>query len=285
NCRAVGLSFYATLNQTVVDGTPCGAFQPYLTTQNRICVGGNCLLLGCDGLLGSGRTLDSCGICGGNNSTCRLISGVYLRPNLPFGYNLIATLPSGAQNLSIYHTRPSSNYLALREMGGNYILNGPSGMNSSGSFESSGTIFTYSRPHVNGGDHLYARGPTTHSLDVMLFYQMPDPGIKYEYRLVSKSTNHHVSRDNNQLSRDESTSFDSGVPGGSSYNRHSTSGLVNDAITINAIPRNKEISITKKYPPKKEIKLKKENEKKYKTKKQKRRRKREIKRGRRGTTG
>lgn len=57
---------------------------------------------------------------------------------------------------------------ALRELGGNYILNGPSGLNSSGSFEASGTIFTYSRPNSHGGDHLYARGPTLHSLDIMV---------------------------------------------------------------------------------------------------------------------
>lgn len=39
NCRAVGLSFYATLNRTVIDGTHCG-----LPDSNRICVAGRCMV-------------------------------------------------------------------------------------------------------------------------------------------------------------------------------------------------------------------------------------------------
>lgn len=62
----------------------------------------------------------------------------------------------------------SCDFEALRELGGSYLLNGPWGLNASGNFEASGTIFTYTRPHAHGGDHLYAKGPTTHSLDVMV---------------------------------------------------------------------------------------------------------------------
>ncbi|RXG73000.1 histone H3 [Armadillidium vulgare] len=58
---------------------------------------------------------------------------------------------------------------ALRELGGNYILNGPSGLNSSGSFEASGTIFNI-LVELPRWRSLYARGPTLHSLDIMWYY-------------------------------------------------------------------------------------------------------------------
>ena len=67
--------------------------------------------VGCDGVLGSGVLLDSCGVCGGNNSTCRIIAGVFSHSKMPYGYNMIATLPRGATNITIQQVKPSANYL------------------------------------------------------------------------------------------------------------------------------------------------------------------------------
>lgn len=67
--------------------------------------------VGCDGVLGSGVVLDSCGVCGGDNSSCRVIAGVFSHPKMPYGYNMIATLPRGAANITIQQIKPSANYL------------------------------------------------------------------------------------------------------------------------------------------------------------------------------
>lgn len=47
NCRAIGMDFYATLNRTVADGTPCS--KPHTSHGRRapsgtrgICIGGYC---------------------------------------------------------------------------------------------------------------------------------------------------------------------------------------------------------------------------------------------------
>lgn len=53
----------------VVDGTTCG---PDTTS---ICVQGQCIKAGCDHIIGSNRKLDKCGVCGGDGTSCRKISG------------------------------------------------------------------------------------------------------------------------------------------------------------------------------------------------------------------
>lgn len=60
------------------------------------------------------RRADACGVCGGDNSTCRAVSGIFTRPQLPPGLNVIALLPQGACNLSIAQLRPTRNLLLPR---------------------------------------------------------------------------------------------------------------------------------------------------------------------------
>ncbi|XP_014679057.1 PREDICTED: thrombospondin type-1 domain-containing protein 4-like, partial [Priapulus caudatus] len=67
--------------------------------------------VGCDDIIGSGMRYDYCGVCGGFNTTCQIISGIYTQRNLPVGYNNIAAIPKGACNISIQEMYPSENYL------------------------------------------------------------------------------------------------------------------------------------------------------------------------------
>lgn len=66
---------------------------------------------GCDGILGSGRRPDGCGVCGGDDSTCHLVSGNLTDRGGPLGYQKILRIPAGASKLQIAQLRPSSNYL------------------------------------------------------------------------------------------------------------------------------------------------------------------------------
>ncbi|XP_046403340.1 ADAMTS-like protein 4 isoform X2 [Ischnura elegans] len=146
-----------------------------------------CLLwilhVGCDGVIGSDRSVDACGVCGGDNSTCRLVSGLFTRPQLPVGYNLIAQIPSAACHINITELKQSRNYLALRRADGSYIINGNWAINWSGEYEAAGTRFTYRRQDANGGEYIAAKGPLLEPVDIMVIYQQPNPGIKYEYML------------------------------------------------------------------------------------------------------
>ncbi|GAB6018954.1 hypothetical protein CHUAL_000596 [Chamberlinius hualienensis] len=140
--------------------------------------------VGCDGIIGSDKKWDLCGVCGGDNSTCRIVSGLYTMPQLPYGYNLIATLPKGACNVNITELLPSRNSLALRYLNGSYVLNGNWDINLSGNYEAVGTIFNYQRENdATRVESITAKGPTQDSIDMMILSQQNNPGVKYEYTL------------------------------------------------------------------------------------------------------
>lgn len=66
---------------------------------------------GCDGYLGSGKVMDRCGICGGDNSTCRMVSGVFKRSLSRIGYHKIVEIPEGATKINVTEMAKSRNYL------------------------------------------------------------------------------------------------------------------------------------------------------------------------------
>ena len=73
-------------------------------------------------------TVDWCGICGGDNSTCQEERGVYNVTR--YGYNTVARIPARATNIEIRQHGFGRNsnddtYIALRDVeSGEYILNG-----------------------------------------------------------------------------------------------------------------------------------------------------------------
>ncbi|NXV01971.1 ATS8 metalloproteinase, partial [Cettia cetti] len=120
-CRARGRSEFKVFEAKVIDGTLCGP------ETLSICVHGQCIKAGCDHVIGSSKKLDKCGVCGGNGSTCRKISGSLNRSK--YGYNDIVTIPAGATNIDIKQrshrgVRHDGNYLALKTLEGKYLLNG-----------------------------------------------------------------------------------------------------------------------------------------------------------------
>uniref|UniRef100_A0A8C6E747 ADAMTS like 4 n=1 Tax=Moschus moschiferus TaxID=68415 RepID=A0A8C6E747_MOSMO len=185
NCRPRGFRFYVRHTQKVQDGTLC---QPGALD---ICVAGRCLSPGCDGILGSGRHPDGCGVCGGDDSTCRLVSGNLTERGGPLGYQKILSIPAGASRLHIAQLRPSSNYLALRGPGGRSIINGNWAVDPPGSYTAGGTVFRYNRPprEEGAGETLSAEGPTTQPVDVYMIFQEENPGVFYQYVISSPPPN------------------------------------------------------------------------------------------------
>jgi hypothetical protein len=72
--------------------------------------------IGCDGIVGSDARLDHCGICSGDSSTCQIISGIFTRRYLSYGYNLISRIPAGACNINITEMGRSRNYLGKNQL-------------------------------------------------------------------------------------------------------------------------------------------------------------------------
>ncbi|XP_031137469.1 thrombospondin type-1 domain-containing protein 4 isoform X2 [Sander lucioperca] len=183
NCRAIGFRFYVRQSERVIDGTPCGQ------NDTSLCVAGKCSDLGCDEYLGSGKAMDKCGVCGGDNTTCRLVSGVFKHSLTKIGYHKIVEIPEGATKINVTEMVKSRNYLALRSRSGRSIINGNWAIDRPGKYEGGGTMFTYRRPNEirsTAGESFLAEGPTNEILDVYMIFQQPNPGVHYEYLLPSE---------------------------------------------------------------------------------------------------
>ncbi|POI30778.1 hypothetical protein CIB84_005471, partial [Bambusicola thoracicus] len=62
------------MKRMVHDGTRCSYKDAY-----SICVRGECLKVGCDRVIGSTKQEDKCGVCGGDNSHCKVVKGTFSR--------------------------------------------------------------------------------------------------------------------------------------------------------------------------------------------------------------
>ncbi|TRZ01016.1 hypothetical protein DNTS_018527 [Danionella cerebrum] len=120
-CRVAGSTAYYQLRDRVTDGTQCGP------DTNDICVQGLCRQAGCDHVLNSKARRDKCGVCGGDNSSCKTVAGTF--NTVHYGYNSVVRIPSGATNIDVRQHSYSGkaeddNYLALSNSRGEYLLNG-----------------------------------------------------------------------------------------------------------------------------------------------------------------
>ncbi|KAF6352568.1 thrombospondin type 1 domain containing 4 [Rhinolophus ferrumequinum] len=181
NCQAVGYRFYVRQAEKVIDGTPCGQ------NSTAICVSGQCKSIGCDDYLGSDKVVDKCGVCGGDNSGCQVVSGVFKHALTSLGYHRVVEIPQGATKINITEMHKSNNYLALRSRSGRSIINGNWAIDRPGKYEGGGTMFTYKRPNEissTAGESFLAEGPTNEILDVYMIHQQPNPGVHYEYVIM-----------------------------------------------------------------------------------------------------
>lgn len=70
--------------------------------------------LGCDGIIGSGKRVDRCGVCGGDNTSCKIISGIFTKKTDKADYMFITEFPVGAANINITEARNTRNYLGMK---------------------------------------------------------------------------------------------------------------------------------------------------------------------------
>ncbi|XP_073341029.1 thrombospondin type-1 domain-containing protein 4 [Pagrus major] len=181
-CRPAGYRFYVRQAERVRDGTPC-----VNVSSNDVCVEGQCLTEGCDGVLGSGSVIDKCGVCGGRDSSCRKVTGNFQNVTVPLGYHKILDIPAGATFINITERRASPNYLAMRSGTGASVVNGRWAVDPPGDYQAGGTTFTYTRPRAQAegeeerGESLRAPGPTTTQLQLYIIFHKENPGIDYEF--------------------------------------------------------------------------------------------------------
>ncbi|XP_074765729.1 papilin isoform X1 [Athene noctua] len=179
NCIPKGENFYYRHKEAVVDGTTC---EP---GKRDICVEGVCQAVGCDNMLESAKKEDKCLKCGGDGSTCYGVKGTFDVPSLPKGYNQIFIIPVGATSIQIKEVMPSRNFLAVKNVRGEYYLNGHWTIDFSRALQVASTVMHYDRGSEGdlAPELLHAQGPTTEPLVIELISQEPNPGVQYEYYL------------------------------------------------------------------------------------------------------
>ncbi|XP_058422857.1 papilin [Diceros bicornis minor] len=179
NCIPEGENFYYKHREAVVDGTPC---EP---GKRDICVDGSCRVVGCDHNLDSSKQEDKCLQCGGDGTTCYPITGTFDANDLSRGYNQIVIVPVGATSIRIEEAAASRNFLAVRNVRGQYYLNGHWTVEGARALPVASTLLHYERGAEGdlAPERLHARGPTSEPLVIELISQEPNPGVRYEYHL------------------------------------------------------------------------------------------------------
>uniref|UniRef100_A0A452IU28 A disintegrin and metalloproteinase with thrombospondin motifs 18 n=1 Tax=Gopherus agassizii TaxID=38772 RepID=A0A452IU28_9SAUR len=173
-CTAEDFDFFFAMSSKVKDGTLC--------SQNKhdVCIDGICEQVGCDRGLGSKAALDACGVCKGDNSTCKFFKGQYLIQHKANDYYPVVIIPAGARSIEIQELHISTSYLAVRNLNKKYYLTGDWTIDWPGKFSFAGTIFDYQRS-FNHPESLYAAGPTNETLVFEILLQGKNPGIAWEY--------------------------------------------------------------------------------------------------------
>ncbi|CAF1682187.1 unnamed protein product, partial [Adineta ricciae] len=108
------------LGDRVEDGTPCGREEE----TRDICINGVCMPMGCDQKYGSNATEDVCGVCNGQNRTCKLSSGQ--KRVSDFGITNIVDIPVNTTRVHVVQISSGNDryYLAVKHVNGTYVLNG-----------------------------------------------------------------------------------------------------------------------------------------------------------------
>ncbi|KAL4660768.1 A disintegrin and metalloproteinase with thrombospondin motifs 13 [Arapaima gigas] len=121
-CRSHGEDFMVSRGPQFVDGTRCEPSSSTAAGSVSACLAGKCQVFGCDGLLNSGKVKDTCGVCGGDGSTCRPVSDSYMEGHTK-EYTTFLTLPLNATQVHIVNTRPVFTHLAVLVQG-RYVVAG-----------------------------------------------------------------------------------------------------------------------------------------------------------------
>uniref|UniRef100_A0A4W6D6S7 ADAM metallopeptidase with thrombospondin type 1 motif 9 n=1 Tax=Lates calcarifer TaxID=8187 RepID=A0A4W6D6S7_LATCA len=181
-CRVAGSTAYYQLRDRVIDGTPCGP------DTNDICVQGLCRQAGCDHVLNSKARRDKCGVCGGDNSSCKTVAGTF--NIVRYGYNEVVRIPSGATNIDVrqhsYSGKPEDdNYLAISNSRGEFLLNGEFVVSMfKREIKVGNAVIEYS-----GSDHIIERINCTDRIEEEIIVQvlsvgnLYNPDVRYSFNI------------------------------------------------------------------------------------------------------
>ncbi|KAG7465167.1 hypothetical protein MATL_G00173410 [Megalops atlanticus] len=130
HCQSKETRDVVDMQRMVHDGTRCSYKDPY-----SVCVRGDCVKVGCDHVIGSTQQEDKCGVCGGDNSSCKIVKGNFTRSAKKQGFLRILEIPRGARHLLIQEFKGTPHILAVKNQATGHFF-----LNAEGEFPESRTV-------------------------------------------------------------------------------------------------------------------------------------------------
>uniref|UniRef100_A0A8C0UQT7 ADAM metallopeptidase with thrombospondin type 1 motif 2 n=1 Tax=Cyanistes caeruleus TaxID=156563 RepID=A0A8C0UQT7_CYACU len=187
------------MKRMVHDGTRCSYKDAY-----SICVRGDCLKVGCDRVIGSTKQEDKCGVCGGDNSHCKVVKRTFSRVPKKQGYVKMFEIPAGARHLLIQETDATAHHLAIKNREtGKLILSEDNYVPDSKVFIDMGVEWEYRND--DDRETVQTMGPLRNGIVILV---IPHGGAKisltYKYMIHEDSLN----VDNNNVLEEDSVSYE-----------------------------------------------------------------------------
>uniref|UniRef100_A0A8C5X9C9 ADAM metallopeptidase with thrombospondin type 1 motif 2 n=1 Tax=Malurus cyaneus samueli TaxID=2593467 RepID=A0A8C5X9C9_9PASS len=184
------------MKRMVHDGTRCSYKDAY-----SVCVRGDCLKVGCDRVIGSTKQEDKCGVCGGDNSHCKVVKRTFSRIPKKQGYVKMFEIPAGARHLLIQETDATAHNLAIKNREtGKFILSEDNYVPDSKVFIDMGVEWEYRND--DDRETVQTMGPLRNAIVI------PHGGAKisltYKYMIHEDSLN----VDNNNVLEEDSVSYE-----------------------------------------------------------------------------
>ncbi|XP_075939431.1 A disintegrin and metalloproteinase with thrombospondin motifs 2-like [Anarhichas minor] len=176
-CQSKETSAVVSINRMVHDGTPCS-----YSDAHSICVRGECEHVGCDGQIASDQQEDRCGVCGGDNSSCKIIKGNFTRSTKKQGYLKILEIPKGARHLLIHKFKGTSHILALmNQETGHLFLNNEYELPESRAVIEKGVAWEYSSTEEQ--ESIQTTGPLKYGV-LLMVRSHGDSKVTVSYKYV-----------------------------------------------------------------------------------------------------
>ncbi|TRY98385.1 hypothetical protein DNTS_021805 [Danionella cerebrum] len=198
-CQSKETGDVVSMKRMVHDGTRCSYRDPY-----SVCVRGECEKVGCDNIIASDLEDDKCGVCGGDNKTCKIVKGNLTRSTRKPGFLEILEIPRGARHIQINEFKGTPHILAVKNQATDHLF-----LNDEGDFPESRTVIEkgVAWEYTNNDDMetLQTSGPLKYGVLLMVQSQsLSKVTISYKYILPEDP----LSSMENSLPQDDAIYFE-----------------------------------------------------------------------------
>uniref|UniRef100_A0AAY4BUK8 ADAM metallopeptidase with thrombospondin type 1 motif 2 n=1 Tax=Denticeps clupeoides TaxID=299321 RepID=A0AAY4BUK8_9TELE len=178
HCQSKETGDVVSMKRMVHDGTRCSYKDAY-----SICVRGECEKVGCDGVIASEIEEDKCGVCGGDNSTCKIVKGNFTRSTKKQGFLKILEIPMGARHLLIREFKGTPHILAVKNQAtGQVFLNNENDFPETRMVIEKGVEWEYHND--DDMETVQTTGPLKYAVLIMVSMTFLDSKVTLSYKYI-----------------------------------------------------------------------------------------------------